>query len=112
MTYIISGSTAQRQQFLGQVQALQESLTLLNLTMPEYHYPNCTITHHDFRRSSRNGVTMFAVDIWVEEVRISGTAAYSNTATPSGADPVNGGTVQPQTPTASQSLAAEGIMAA
>lgn len=102
VTYIVSGTQAQRTQFLGQVIALQNSLTLLTLVMPEYNYPSCTVTHHDFRRTSRNGLTMLSVDIWVEQVRVTGTAAYSNTATPSAAPQTNGGTVQPQTPGSGQ----------
>lgn len=102
VTYIVSGTAAQRSQFLSQVLALQKSLTLLNLTMPEYVYPSCNIVHHGLRRSAKDGVTMIAVDIWVEEVRITGTAAFSNTAAPSGAAQTNAGTVQPQTPTGGQ----------
>jgi len=78
---------------------------ILSLVMPEYAYPSCTVVHHDFRRTARNGVSMFAVDIWVEEVRITGTSAYSNTAAPSGASPINIGTVQPQEPTSAQTNA-------
>jgi hypothetical protein len=98
VTYIVSGTQSQRTEFLGQVFALQNSLTLLTLVMPEFSYPSCTVTHHDFKRSARNGLTMISVDIWVEEVRITGTAAFSNTATPSAAGTTSGGTVQPQTP--------------
>jgi hypothetical protein len=108
VTYIVSGTQSQRSQFLGQVFALQNSLTLLTLVMPEFSYPSCTITHHDFRRSAKNGLTMMSVDIWVEEVRITGTAAFSNTATPSAAGTVNSGTVQPQTPTAAQNPNVDG----
>lgn len=124
ITYIVSGTEGQRTQFLMQVQAAQDSIELFTLVMPEYSYPSCTITHHDFRRTSRNGVTMLSVDIWVEEVRVTGTAAYStvttstgtttapttatsigapgDTAEPSGAPQINGGTVQPQTPGSGQ----------
>lgn len=98
VTYIISGTQAQRTQFFGQVRALQNSLALFSLVMPEYSYPSCTIFHHGFRRASHSGLTMVAVDVWVKEIRITGTAAYSNTATPSAASQTNGGTVQPQTP--------------
>ncbi len=109
VTYIVSGTAGQRSAFLSQVYALQGSTTLLTLMMPEFSYPSCTIVHHDLRRSAKNGVSMFAVDIWVEEVRITGTAAYSNTATPAGAASTNGGTVQPQAPTPSQTPPAGGL---
>jgi hypothetical protein len=95
VTYIIGGTQSQRAAFLAAVQSLQASITLFNLVTPEITYNNCNITHHDYRRTAQNGVSMLAVDIWVEEVRVGGPAAFANTATPAGADQVNGGTVQP-----------------
>lgn len=100
VTYNVSGTESQRAAFLQAVAAQQQSLSLLTLVMPEVRsVSGCNVTHYDFRRTAQNGVTMFAVDVWVEEVRVTGTAAYSNTQLPSGANQVNGGTVQPQTPT-------------
>lgn len=106
VSYIVGGTEAERGQFLAQVQTMQASLTLYNLVMPEYYYRNVNVVHHDYRRSAKEGVTLFVVDIWVEEVRMTGTTAYSNTQTPAGADAANGGTVQPQQPTPAQQLAA------
>lgn len=102
VTYIIGGIAAARGAFLTAVKNYQASLALLALVMPEKTYPSCNIVHSDYRRSARNGVSMLQVDIWVEEVRITGTAAFSDTATPAGSDQVNGGTVQPQLPTLDQ----------
>jgi Dit-like tail protein len=102
VTYVISGLGSARGAFFAAIQQMQASLTLLALVMPEYTYPSCTITHSDFRRSAKEGASMIPVDIWVEEVRITGTAAYSSTQTPAGANQVNGGTVQPQVPTPAQ----------
>jgi hypothetical protein len=102
VTYIVSGLQGQRSAFLSAVSAAIASLDLYSLVMPEHTYPSCNITHYDLRRSAQNGITMFGVDIWVEEVRIAGSPQFSNTASASGADPVNGGTVQPQTPSQAQ----------
>lgn len=102
VTYIIGGTAQQRGIFLAKIELLQQSLDLINLVMPEISYFNCNVVHHDFRRTAKNGITMFEVDVWVEEVRVTGTAAFSNTQQPGGADPVNGGSVQPQPPSASQ----------
>lgn len=109
VTYIVSGTEAQRTQFLSQALALQKSLTLLSLVMPEYSYPSCNVVHHDFRRTASKGVTMIEVDIWVEEIRFTATAAFSNTAAPSGAAQVNNGTAQPQplTPTQNSNVAGQ-----
>jgi len=109
VTYIIGGTSAQRGSFLMSVDAAQATLTLFNLLMPEYTYANCNIVHHDFRRTAYKGVSMFAVDIWIEQVRVTGTAAFSQTATPAGAAQVNGGTVAPTTPTPAQDAAAHAI---
>ena len=101
VTYIISGIAAARGFFLAACKAMLNSLQLLTFVMPEYSWPSCNMIHYDLRRSARDGVTMFAVDIWVEEVRVTGTAAFSNTQAPAGAAGVNGGTVQPAAPTPS-----------
>jgi hypothetical protein len=99
VTYIIGGTAAQRGTFLQSVDAAAATLTPFNLVMPEYAYANCNVVHRDFRRTARNGITMFAVDIWVEQVRVTGTAAFTQTKTAAGANQVNGGTVQPAQPT-------------
>lgn len=105
VTYILGGVAAARGAFLSAVQTMQASLTLLSLVMPEKTYPSCNVVHSDYRRSARNGVSMLMVDIWVEEVRVTGTSAFSNTETPAGADQVNGGTVQAQPATPNQTPA-------
>jgi hypothetical protein len=98
VSYAVGGSVAARSAFLAQARAYEASLDLLSLVMPEYSYDSVNVVHSDFRREARRGVTMFVVDIWVEEVRITGTAQFSATAAPSSASQVNGGTVQAQTP--------------
>ena len=103
VTYAVGGAEAMRTAFLQAVQDAQDSLDLFDLIMPEFTYPDCCVTHHDFRRTSRSGVSLLQVDIWVEEVRIVSQAEYTSTAAPSGAAPVNGGTVQSMTPTSVQS---------
>lgn len=105
VSYIVSGISAQRQVFIEAVQSMQKSLTLLSLVMPEFTFPSVNVVHHDFRRTAKNGVSMFVVEVWVEEVRITGTAAYTSTATPAGANQVNGGSVQPQAPSPVQAKA-------
>ncbi len=102
VTYVISGPPAQRTAFLAQVIQMQNAINFLTLLMPEYSYSYCDIIHHDYRREARRGVSMFMVDIWVEEIRVTGTAAYSNTQNPASANPANGGTVQPQAATPAQ----------
>lgn len=101
VSYVISGLASQKGAFLAACKAQLDGLELLKLTMPEYTWPSCNVIHYDLRRDAK-AISMFAVDIWVEEVRETGTAAFTTTATPSGTGQVNGGTVQPATPTPAQ----------
>lgn len=106
VTYAVGGMEAQRSAFLQAAQDLQNgsrALELLNLVMPEYTYFNVNVVHVDFRREARRGISLIVVDVWVEEVRLTGTAAFTSTQTPSGSSPVNGGTVQSMVPTSVQS---------
>jgi hypothetical protein len=101
------GSNVTRQAFLLQVSALAKSLTTVNVMMPEGTLiRNVNILRFDFRRTDTSGVGLLTVDILLREIRDTATAAFSNTQQPSGANPVNDGSVQPQTPTTSQSAAA------
>jgi hypothetical protein len=96
------GTVSDRLSFLQSAQSAAASLNLYDILTPEQTYKNCNITHIDLRRTATNGVTLLTVDLWFEEIRIAASAKLSNTAAPSGADPVNGGTVQATQPTAFQ----------
>lgn len=104
MTFLVGGAAAQRAAFLSTVNTLVASMNLYALVMPELTYPSINITHYDFRRTSRSGVSLLAVGVWFEQVRVSGTTAYSNTtaATPSGANAASLGNVQPVSPSGQQ----------
>ncbi len=108
VSYIIGGTAAQRGAFLGIIEKVEASLDLLSLVTPEKTYPSVTVVHHDYRRSAHAGVSMFVVDVWIEEVRITGTSAFTTTTAPAGASPANVGAVQPGVPTAAQSAAVPG----
>lgn len=96
ITFAKSGPDYQRTAFLQSIEQAVASLELFSLVMPERIYPSCNVTRYSFRRSQRQGVQLILVDVWVEEVRVTGTTQFTNptTASPSGADPQNGGTVQ------------------
>lgn len=98
VSYIVSGLAEARAFFLQQLETAAAALDLYALVMPEMVYPSVNIIHHDFRRRASRGLQMLEVDIWVEEVRVTGTAQFSNgtTKTPSGADPFNAGQLQVQ----------------
>lgn len=101
------GTASQREDFLLQVSGAARSLNLYNVVMPEGALiRNVNFTSYGISRTATNGVGLISVDIQLEEVRATATATFSNTAAPSGADPVSTGSVQPQTPTTAQSAAA------
>ena len=91
------GSADSRGDFLMAVAALKGNMTILNLSIPEGRYSTpLVITRYNYSRTSTNGVSLLTVEVTLEEVRQTVTTTYSNTAEPSGADPVNGGSVQPK----------------
>lgn len=101
------GSDSDRYHFLAQLSALARSLTLLNVSMPEGKMiQSVNINHFNLSRTSTNGVSLLTVDVALKEVRVTATAALSNTAKPSGAAPTNTGTVQPQSQPAPASAGA------
>lgn len=83
-------------QFLLAVEAAAASLNLYDVVTPDRVYSSANITHYDYRRNNQNGVSLLSVDLWLEEVRVTGTAAAPITQDPSGAAPVNDGNVQAQ----------------
>jgi len=97
IVFSVGGSDAERALFLSVCGQLANSLEIVSVVMPEITYPNANVTHYDFRRTARNGVSLLTVDVWVQEVRLTATSTFSQSATedPSGASPTDLGTVQP-----------------
>lgn len=87
-----------RSTFLQDVDDLRNSLDLFTVVTPDAIYDNANVVHCDYRRETRNGgASMIVVDVWLEEVRQTGTTQFAkNTAqSPGGATRSDGGTVQP-----------------
>lgn len=104
--FLQGGPIEERTAFLSSIlEAAQQTTPLFNLVMPEFVYAGVNIIHHDFKRTNKRGTTLLLVDVWVEQVRVTGTTQFSQTAAPNGAAPVNGGTVQAQ-PSGSNGLPA------
>lgn len=110
-TFTKGGTDSDRKAFLAALDSAMNSTALLVGMTPEVIYPNVTIDHVDFRRSSRQGVTLLKVDVWCQQVRVappldfspSGTAGtptpqLSNTTDPEAQSPTNSGPVQAFTP--------------
>lgn len=92
--FVSGGSESNRAALLASVQAIAGTLTLFDAASPEAIYLSCNIRHFDYRRTSTRGVGLIEVDVWLEQVMVTNSPA-NNTAQPSGASPVNDGSVQP-----------------
>lgn len=127
VSFLVGGSAVERSAFLASAEAAVASLNLVTVATPEFSYPSANLTHYSYRREAQHGVTLLAVDVWCEEVRItaasqlsqspsgggagSGTGSIpapttsgtlSNTQSPNGAATQQSGTVQPVAPAQSQ----------
>jgi hypothetical protein len=92
----IGSSAIARAAFLDAIEGAYRSLDLFTVLTPEAIYPSANIIHYDYRREAKAGANLLMVDVWLEEVRVTATAAFSSTQQPQGMDAVNNGTVQPQ----------------
>lgn len=96
------GTDADRTAFIDDLDRVLATLTLYTVTTPEKTYQNANVVHVDYDRTAIKGATLITASVGLEEVRVAVSAQFSQTQAPSGADPITGGTVQPQTPTPSQ----------
>ncbi len=96
------GSTANRQELLDSIAAIADDLNLYDVVTPEAVYTSCNITHYDYHRDSKSGVGLLIVDVWLIEVRVTASASFANTKSPTAAGTTNGGVVNPTTPTMTQ----------
>lgn len=86
-----------RDSFLAQLRVLVDGVDLLTIVTPDEVFENANLTHIDYRRESRNGVSLLTVDAWFEEVRQAGANPKTSTIAPSGAANRDGGIVQAPT---------------
>lgn len=98
MRFSAGGSETNRQDFLSSIDAVMNTTDLYDVVTPEVVYTSYNFTHRDFKRTSQNGVGLITVDLWLEEVRVSAPATFSNTQQPSEASQQGNGNVQAQTP--------------
>jgi hypothetical protein len=92
------GSQANRQSLLDQIAAIGGTVDLYDVVTPEAIYTNVNVAGYDYRRSAEGGVGMITVDVRLVQVQTAAASSFTNTQSPSAANPVNGGTVQGQQP--------------
>lgn len=90
------GSVDDRSEFITRLHDAKEGLDLYVLSTPERAYLSCNVTHVGYPREPKNGANILLVEVWVEEVRQKGTATFTQTKEPSGAETEKAGYVQPR----------------
>lgn len=94
LRFSTGGSVSDRQEMLDSIAALIGDTNLYDVVTPERIFLSCNVTHFDFKRAAENA-GLLSVDVWLEEVRIAGSATFSSTKSPGTAGNVNNGLVQP-----------------
>jgi hypothetical protein len=88
-------ATADRTELLVNVAAIAASLDTYDIVTPEVIYQSANIHHYDYQRTATNGAGLIVVDLWLTQIVQTSTSTFANTQTPSGANPIAGGNVQP-----------------
>lgn len=107
LVLVKGGTQAEKFAFLTKVASITASLDLYSVVTPEQTYSNMNLVRNSKHRSAESGADLLHVELTFQEARISATTAFTNVQVPSGADNVNGGSVQTQTPTANQNPGAK-----
>lgn len=92
-----SGLSSDRTDFLQQIETLRRSTDVCTIVTPERIYDNANVVRFDYSRRSTEGAQAIVAELHLQEIRQTAQAKYSNTKDPSGADPVNDGSVQATT---------------
>lgn len=100
----VGTSIEARSAFLATVDSMLHSTNLFDIVTPETVLLTGTLDNVDYRRDSKNGVSLLTVELWFTEVREIDAAQFSaadpnpiaadNTQSVSGASPVSDGQVQ------------------
>jgi hypothetical protein len=99
---ILSTGYFKKQQFLTILESIAGTTNLYDIHTPDAIYYSANITRLGYDRSAQRGATLLVVDVFFLEVRVSATQQFSNTQTPSGANPTNGGQAALTAPTSTQ----------
>ena len=106
------GKLQDRQDFLDTLDTIANSFDLYNVVTPDRTYHNVSIEDYDYQRSATNGNGLLTVEIKLLEIRESPSAAFVNTAAPSGQDAVNDGTVQATPVTTADNVTTDSVESA
>lgn len=73
------GSPAARQAFLASIDAIIGDINLYSIVTPDKVYTSANIIHQDYKRAASSGAGLLQVDIFLEEVRVTGSATTTST---------------------------------
>src|SRR5262249_43508945 len=91
------GNTAKRQAFLANVDAVMNTTSLYDVITPEQVFRSYNFTHRDLRRTSRAGLGLLTVELWLTQIIQGQSSTFSSTKSPVVTAPVGAGAVQPIT---------------
>lgn len=106
VTMAMGGDASDRAAFLDTLEDVTKSMALYDVVTPEKSYLSASIERYDYERSAKSGVTLLTVRLWLREIRVTATAAFSKTKTPAGSGVADDGTVQPRAPTGTEATVA------
>jgi len=101
----MTGETYEIESFLTVLESMAESLDLYTVQFPGGIIEDMNVTSVDYQRNETTGPQRISPIIYLQQIRIAGDAAFTNSQAPSGAPTTNSGTVQPKEPTTSQAAA-------
>ena len=91
-----------RQAFLDSLESLAGDTNIYQAVTPEKVYPSVNVSHYDYRRGARNGVSLIVAELWLTQILQNVTPQYLNVRSPTVAAPVSGGNVQTTAATSQQ----------
>lgn len=105
LRFTTGGSIAHRANFLDSIAAIAGTLNLYDVVTPEELYTSVNIMRYDYDRKAFKGLGLFAIDVWLMEIRVTAATQFQSVKAAPSASPQNVGQVQPQTPTQQQASA-------
>lgn len=95
-----AGSAAARAALLASLNAIAPTTRTYDVVTPDAIYNSVTVSHMDYHRAANKGLGLLSIEVWFLWVNQQSSLANApgNTASPSGASPAPGGTVQPTPP--------------
>ncbi|WP_334166332.1 hypothetical protein [Achromobacter mucicolens] len=89
-----SGDMASRNVMLSVLERIVRSTDLYSVVTPEIVYASANLVNYAYTRDTRGGSSQLIVELYLEEVRQTAVAQFTETEEPSGSDPQSNGQVQ------------------